>query len=979
MSNRSNRWGVLGFVTMMILVAAVPVEGLDPGRRVTQYALTIWQARDGLPQETITALAQAPDGALWIGSPSGLIRFDGALFARISLGPIRSPGDRYVTALATAADGTLWITTRDGLFRLRKGNAMRWGREAGLPPGGALGLVVRTDGTVALATERGIVLFDPESERARPVEEGSGVSGSVLTVARGQSGRIWGGAMRGLLQLAAARGEGGDLATAVGHAIVNAVLEDREGRLWVGTSLGMVVFQEGAVVHLPGLGRLDGLWIRCLTEDRDGNVWIGTRGSGAYRWNRYGLEALTTAEGMPDDLVRQIFEDRDGRLWFATAGGLARLADGAVTAWTVREGLPVPFVWSVFGEPDGRLWVGTSGGGIVRLETGAPRRPAFSDPGLEGVEIRSFLRDRDGVLWIGTSGNGLARVRDRHVRWYRWPGRSGAATVYCLHQSPGGTLWVGTGGGLARLDPDGTIRWVEKRSPGPPDVVRSLATDGEGRLWVGTTTGLECLEDGRLVTPAFAKALAGVRIHCILPYGGGTFWMATDAGLVRLKDGVLGIVDERHGLPNQMLYWILPGDGTTVWISSDLGLLRVDLAAAAAILDGQRERLEVLALGRTDGMPSTECNSGFPAGTRRQDGSLCFATTNGVACLDPRRVPELEVPPPVTIDAIVVDGQRVRLESGPGRRKCTIQPGTHRIVIRYGAVSLAGAGRIAYRYRMAGFDDRWVEVGPVREAVFTGLPPGRLLFEVEARRGTGPWSSRRGELLFEVHPAFHQTPLFPVSILLLFVLAAFLVHRVRTARLRARERELAALVDERTEALSRANAELERLAVVDALTGLANRRRFDEALDAAWRQHVRNGRPLALLLVDVDHFKAFNDRYGHPAGDRCLQAIARVLAGRARRAGDVAARYGGEEFVLLLPDTDRETARSLAEALRQEVEALEIPHEASSTAAVVTISVGWTSTVPTAQVRASTLVDAADAALYRAKRTRNATAGPDRS
>jgi len=141
-------------------------------------------------------------------------------------------------------------------------------------------------------------------------------------------------------------------------------------------------------------------------------------------------------------------------------------------------------------------------------------------------------------------------------------------------------------------------------------------------------------------------------------------------------------------------------------------------------------------------------------------------------------------------------------------------------------------------------------------------------------------------------------------------------------------------------ALKRQSDELRRLTATDALTGIANRRAFDDGLQLEWRRALRSHAPLSLLMVDVDYFKRFNDTYGHPAGDACLRAVARVLAGTARRAGDLVARYGGEEFALFLPATNASDAFRLGESLCQSVAALAIPHAASAVAAHVTVSVG---------------------------------------
>jgi diguanylate cyclase (GGDEF)-like protein len=179
--------------------------------------------------------------------------------------------------------------------------------------------------------------------------------------------------------------------------------------------------------------------------------------------------------------------------------------------------------------------------------------------------------------------------------------------------------------------------------------------------------------------------------------------------------------------------------------------------------------------------------------------------------------------------------------------------------------------------------------------------------------------------------------------------------------------DMAAQLREREDELRRANATLSNLANNDALTGIANRRSFDEQLAVEWRRTRRDGASISLLAIDVDHFKKFNDCYGHVEGDACLRRVARVLDDAARRAGDFAARIGGEEFALLLPNASLADASLIAEALREDIQALNIVHSGSPDARV-TISIGVAAAPPERIGLMSDLVDRADAALYRAKR-----------
>lgn len=198
------------------------------------------------------------------------------------------------------------------------------------------------------------------------------------------------------------------------------------------------------------------------------------------------------------------------------------------------------------------------------------------------------------------------------------------------------------------------------------------------------------------------------------------------------------------------------------------------------------------------------------------------------------------------------------------------------------------------------------------------------------------------------------------------VIARIRAHSRSYLAQQQRDEAYRALRDMQAE-LEKKNSELQRLSSLDGLTGIANRRRFDEYLEQEWLRAARDGRRLALILIDIDHFKAYNDNYGHQGGDACLKQVARTLDGELKRAADVAARYGGEEFVIVLPDTDSQGAGVIAEKLRDAIEALHIEHTHSKTALHVTISLGVASTVPREGGIPAALIEMADEALYKAK------------
>ena len=287
--------------------------------------------------------------------------------------------------------------------------------------------------------------------------------------------------------------------------------------------------------------------------------------------------------------------------------------------------------------------------------------------------------------------------------------------------------------------------------------------------------------------------------------------------------------------------------------------------------------------------------------------------------------------------------------------------------IEFAALHFTDPGLNRYAYQLEGFDRDWVmaDAGH-RVATYTNLNPGKYLFKVKAANNRGLWNESPSTLAITILPPFWKTWWFRALVVTLVValLAAAFSQRVRS--LTRSKRRLEELVGARTRELAESNAKLAALSTTDALTGVINRRGFDAALADEWSRAARSGEPLALAMLDVDHFKLYNDHYGHQAGDQCLRAVAQAIAAHARRPGDLVARYGGEEFVLLAPLSYGPQALQMAHEMCAAVAALALPH-ANAPCGFVTVSIGVAALVPECSDGADELVWKADQALYRAK------------
>jgi diguanylate cyclase (GGDEF)-like protein len=347
------------------------------------------------------------------------------------------------------------------------------------------------------------------------------------------------------------------------------------------------------------------------------------------------------------------------------------------------------------------------------------------------------------------------------------------------------------------------------------------------------------------------------------------------------------------------------------------------------------------------------------------DGVVWFASDKGLFRYEPSAAPTTAAPqPPPLIQRVVAGNDLVLFKNGTELRH-----DFGRMRIEFAPVSYRPG--VSYQYRLDPIDAGWSAWSDEPFIDYTTLEPNDYTFRLRAR---GPAMIVGGETQwsFTVLPPWYRTKWAHALMVLLALAALFGVIRVRTSalqrqaeRLRARVAEQTAELQETVKLLESANTQLEALSLEDDLTGIANRRSFERALIDEWNRAKRHEQPLALVLLDLDHFKDLNDRLGHPAGDDCLRRVGAFLAESIKRSGEIVARYGGEEFAILLPGVDADIAVRVAETLRDGIERLSIPYGPG--ARRMTASAGVAAMVPRAASSPESLVASADRALYAAK------------
>ncbi len=367
----------------------------------------------------------------------------------------------------------------------------------------------------------------------------------------------------------------------LGNSNVTALLQTRNGYLWIGTDGGLARFDgvRYAVFNATNTEAFRTDHVSSLCEDRDGTLWIGTLGGGVVRYSGGTFSiAHSTADGLLTDVVRTVFLDSTGALWIASRadggrpGGVNRWRDGRLTTLTAADGLPAPAdVWTVFEDREKNLWFGTYGGGAVRYRDG--RMEIFTTAtGLAGNDVRAFAQGSDGTLWIGSHDGGLTGFRDGIFS--KLTASDGLSSNQVLNlTAQGSDLWVGTANaGLNRIR-QGKAETFGSKEGLPGDAATALTFDQEGGLWIGTSAGAVCvLREGRFATYTTADGLSAATVKALFQDAAGRVWIGTDGGgLCQFENGAFRAFRKPEGLSNETVM-VIAGDGKSgLWVGTDGG------------------------------------------------------------------------------------------------------------------------------------------------------------------------------------------------------------------------------------------------------------------------------------------------------------------------------------------------------------------------------------------------------------------------
>ena len=702
-------------------------KALNPEQNITQYSLTQWGHRDGLPSTAIYAVAQTPDGFLWLGTSDGLVRFDGVRFVQV---PLSNTGDLAfgrVQALRVDRTGAMWVGTESGSLVRMEGRSVKIVM-LHVP---IVAIRENTDSSIQVETPDHLLRFDPRSMELKSKDPG-GVSDNRdpkrTSLASGQS------------------------------------INDKAFVCPQCEALGITS-------SLLERANLDPGQIRMAMRDNDGNVWIATRESGVVRVAKRSsgspdtapeIDRLSTNEGLSSDSVWDIFEDREHNLWVATQNGLNRLRDDKFSMVTRRTGLLSNDISSLVSAESG-VFAG-SNRGLNRVTT------THSETVLQG-SIFSLARASDGSLFFATS-LGLSQLKGGKVRLV--PLGVDATHITVLLQGSSGELWF--------YDQDqGLYRWREghtaNRVINPALNNKNLSVmvaDSHRRVWLGLTNGEIVFYDGAgFHTFTEGDNLPGGLLHSISAGSDGSVWIASERGLALYTGDRFVSWSKKNGLPGNRVLWAVPTAGR-LWVGYNLGIASMRIEDLLHAASDAHFLVPYSLYDDGDGLKANPEVRGSTPVTVAPDGRIWLTTSEGLATIDPANIRKNLLPPPIRILQLTADDAEVDLT-----KSVTVPPRTHRVEINYSGLSLTDPRKVTFRYRLPGFDSQWSQASTRRFATYTNLPPGGYHFEVMAANDDGVWNETPGTLAFTVAPAVYQTKWFLALCILALILTAILLFRFR--------------------------------------------------------------------------------------------------------------------------------------------------------------------------------------------------------
>ena len=761
------------------------LSALDAVNKIEEYMLRIWNIETGLPQNTIQTLLQTNNGYIWIGTPSGLARFDGVRFKIYTRWNTPALINDNILSLYEDNNKVLWIGTDGaGLYAYRNSVWRKYSTTNGLSNNHINTITGDWQGNLWVGTDYGLNRINEDGIRIFTTE--AGLYDNLITALTIDNwGDLWIGTFRGgmakfrdkIIHIY-------DYRDGLTNLSVQALSVNQRGYLMIGTLEGLYYLdQEGKMIYpISGTAYTP---ITSIINKGSQSLWIGTMVDGIKQMKELRFADRISVKGLPDDFVHCLLKDRDGNIWIGTdTAGLIQLKKKKIFNITRRSGLPTNAVSAVMQDSKGDLWIGTRNRGVCQLENNTVRKMFNLRNGLSGNQISVLYEDNHQSLWIGTRDKGINRLQRGKLSQLTTKDGLRSNNITSVIQDKNQVVWIGTDEGLHKYS-ERKILPIEKNSDSKDLVIKILYETNNHTLLAGTQKGLFKIIGDSLIRLNKQRIWSEDDVISLYEDRDGMLWIGTNGnGLKRWFNGELVSLTGKQGLHDNYIFSIIGDRHDNLWLSSTKGVFRLDRKNLLDFFNYKAFYVHSTYYDETDGMTSRQCRGNIqPSAWKSDTGRLFYPTVSGVSVFDPDSIFTKSRAPDIIIEEIIC-GQ----DSLNDYRELISPISGNDIGFRFTAIDFNSPGKIRFEYKLKGFDDNYLRLHSQdnRFVEYSKLNPGQYQFLVMSINNEGQRNEKAAILTFEVKTPFFRHPVFLVFLLLFIVTISsgflYLQHRKRVRK-----------------------------------------------------------------------------------------------------------------------------------------------------------------------------------------------------
>jgi diguanylate cyclase (GGDEF)-like protein len=901
---------------------------------------------------------------MWLGTQFGLSRFDGTTFTNYNTQNSPFLPSNGVNKLLVDSSGLLWVGTKSGLVVI---NPATFAAQEFNIKGPVRDILEDSKGSIWIAAnglyyvDRGQVDLRTEVNGPLPIVNATVITqivGSVSQMALSPEG-IWLVNDRHLLRLTKNSSDFSKLRLeltakiSLPERLAQTIVHDLSflnGNLYIASELGAYFLDLDDELRPFPLPNANNSAVYKFMSDTDGGLWVSTYGRLLFRDKTGEWQWVEPSQLDQSIWFADIFRDDKNNVWLASfSEGLWLAHEGRVERHSAVSNM-TESVMAISQAPDGKLWVANKSGiGYFDLDKSFINLVPSSKYGYASVHDLQFDGER---LYIAT-GRGLFVFENKTL--YTVPGRALRDNpVFAISRSSKGGFWIGTGRGLYRLNYAGLTPFAYNAFLGSKFITYVLDKTNFGVI--GTSKGAYYFTDRGIEKIGDQTTLESAYVTSVLHIDGvGILIGSLNDGLFyRSTQGQWRQLDAANGLPYGSIFSLEYDEKLKhVWVSTMKGVYRMPVEQFKTEIKSLKVEEVISSFDRQLDGKANQCCSGLGHDAVADTGnSIWYPSLQGV----------VEIPKNVELFGVLALKPTIETITTPLRhlttaalgKKPSLETDERDITLTYTAIDYYAPNSIEFRYKLSGLDSDWRYANTRREAIYTNLPPGSFLFQLEAKRQGEDWAKAQDvEYGFVVPERFDETIYFRLLITSGFILLFYLIFWVFRAQERRKQEALEGLITERTlelrqanDKLGQVNSQLKLVSHSDELTGLRSRRFLFDQLPKDIEHFQRNsqslqaqGKSLVLVIINFDNFSRINDAYGPIAGDSCLQQMAALLNSRTQ-GSDYVARWSGDEFLLLLRDFKCNKIDSYASELCKVIAAnsFQLPNGKTTN---ITASIGW--------------------------------------